>query len=69
MINTDMIQANENKYVCTNCGGDATLAYVAETIKRGKDKGKQRAAWDGLVQPNERLCTSCFSKRGGKRIF
>jgi hypothetical protein len=42
-------------YPCTDCDGDATIGY-----------GK---GWDGKVKNGERLCTRCFSKRGGPRIF
>lgn len=51
-------------YKCTDCGGDATVAYAPDTIKRGKDKGKQRPGWDGKVLPGERLCLLCGRKRG-----
>lgn len=60
-----MIDTNK-KYFCTNCNGDALIAYVPETIKRGKLKGQQRAGWNGLVLPNERLCLTCGRKRGIK---
>lgn len=55
---------NNKKYVCTECGGDATIAYCATTIKSGKNKGKEKASWGGLVQAGERLCLSCGKKRG-----
>jgi hypothetical protein len=45
----------KREYPCTQCGGDATLAYSE--------------GWDGKVKKGERLCTSCFCKRGGKRFF
>lgn len=51
-------------YKCTQCGGDATFAYSDETIKRGKDKGKKRDGWGGLVKAGERLCIPCGRKRG-----
>ena len=54
----------DKKYICTSCGSDATLAYVPETIKRGKLKGEQKPGWDGLIQPGERICMSCGRKRG-----
>ena len=52
------------KYTCTECGGDAMLAYVPETIKRGKLKGAERASWGGLILPGERICLACGRKRG-----
>lgn len=59
----------KKEWPCTECGGDATLAYSPSTIKRGKKKGQEEPGWSGLVQPGERLCTKCFVKRGGKSIF
>lgn len=58
------MQKQEKQYKCTNCGGDAMMAYVPETVKRGKNKGKQKPSWYGLVQPGERLCLSCGKRRG-----
>ncbi len=52
------------KNICTQCGGDAFIAYAPETIKRGKLKGQQRASWNGLVQPGELICLPCGKKRG-----
>ncbi len=43
-------------YKCTNCGGDATIAY-------GSNK-KDDKAWDGLVKKGERICLACGRKRG-----
>lgn len=57
------------KYQCTECKGDATLAYIPDTIKRGKRKGEEKPGWKGLVLPGERICTSCFKKRGAKSIW
>jgi len=57
---------SDQKYFCTECGGDATLAYSPNTIKRGKDKGKETAGWNGLILPGERICMSCGRKRGLK---
>jgi hypothetical protein len=54
------------KYICTECGGDATIAYAPETIKRGRDKGKEKPSWNGLVLPGERICILCGRKRGIK---
>lgn len=51
-------------YQCTSCGRDATLAYVPNTIKSGKNKGKQTDGWDGKVKAGERLCLVCGKKRG-----
>lgn len=48
-----------NKYPCTQCGGDATVAYSAS-----KD-----AEWGGMVKIGERLCTRCFQVRGGVNMF
>jgi hypothetical protein len=56
------------EYKCTECGGDATVAYVPGTIKRGKDKGKEIASWGGKIKPNERICLRCGRKRGLKFI-
>lgn len=58
-----------HEWPCTECGGDATVAYCPATIKRGKRKGQEEPSWDGLVQPGERLCTSCFRNRGGVPFF
>ena len=54
----------EVKFRCTECEGDAFIAYAPEKIKRGKDKGKEIASWGGKVLPGERLCLSCGKKRG-----
>jgi hypothetical protein len=59
----------EEKYPCTECGGDAFIAYSASTIKSGKRKGEEEDSWGGLVKAGERLCTSCFRKRGGIPFF
>jgi hypothetical protein len=56
----------KHEFQCTECGGDATIAYCAETIKRGKHKGEERESWGGLVKPGERLCIICGRKRGIK---
>lgn len=42
-------------YRCTECGGDAFVAYGA--------------GFGGKVKSGERICTRCFVKRGGDRIF
>lgn len=56
-------------FKCTECGGDAWIAYSPNTIKRGKDKGKEVPGWDGKILPGERICTSCAMKRGISRVF
>lgn len=56
------------QFECTECKGDATLAYVPNEIKRGKNKGKQTPGWNGKIQPGERICMSCGRKRGLKFI-
>ena len=43
------------QYLCTECGGDAFIAYSA--------------GFDDKVKPGERLCTRCFVRRGGKGII
>jgi len=48
-------------YVCTSCGGDATVAYTCDE--------KRLTSWNGLVKRGERVCSKCFQKRGGKRLF
>lgn len=60
---------SKEDYRCTECNGDAAMAFVPETIKRGKKKGEQRASWDGKVLPGERICFSCGRKRGLKNPF
>lgn len=45
------------EWPCTECGGDAKIAYSAGK-KRGQD-------WNGKVKAGERLCTRCFQNRGG----
>lgn len=57
------------QYPCTECNGDATIAYIPDRIKQGKRKGEEKPGWDGLVLPGERLCSRCFKKRGGRLIF
>lgn len=54
------------EFKCTECKGDAYIAYAPETIKSGKDKGKEVPAWNGLVLPGERICLTCGRKRGIK---
>lgn len=46
-------------YACTECGGDAFIAY-------GSSK---QDSWDGKVKKGERLCTKCFRRRGGQPFF
>lgn len=49
------------EYPCTQCGGDAFLAYTA-----GEEPG---ADWGGRVKRGERICLRCFRSRGGKAIL
>jgi hypothetical protein len=49
----------QSEFPCTECGRDAYIGYTA---------GKT-GDWDGKVKPGERLCTSCFTKRGGANFF
>jgi hypothetical protein len=49
----------QKKYYCTECNGDA---YIAYTAKKKKD-------WGGLIKKGERLCISCGKKRLGKYSF
>lgn len=59
------VKSTQSKsHTCTKCGGDATIAYIPTTIKRGKNKGKQIPSWDGLIHPGERICLQCGKKRG-----
>lgn len=44
----------EKKYICTQCGGDATIGYSAS----------KKATWFGKVKPGERICLVCGYKRG-----
>jgi len=46
-----------NVYVCTACGGDATIAWHNSTKKNKKFFGI-------VLKPSERLCLSCGKKRG-----
>lgn len=46
------------QYPCTECNGDAFIGYG------GKKKG-----WGGKTKSGERLCASCFQKRGGENFF
>lgn len=57
---------DKTEYKCTECGGDAMIAFAPSTIKRGKNKGKQIDRWDGKVKPGERICLPCGRKRGLK---
>ena len=54
-----MKQELKREYPCTSCDGDATIGY-------GSDK---KDGWDGKTKKGERLCTKCFQKRGGIRVF
>ena len=57
------------EFKCTECDGDAFIAYSPATIRRGKNKGQERPGWDGKILPGERICTRCAMKRGLPRIF
>lgn len=57
------------EYKCTNCNGDATVAYTAHTVTRGKNKVKEKPSWGGLIQPGERICLPCGKKRGIKNFL
>ena len=52
-------QPGAPQWPCTECGRDAMIAYSAA---KGRD-------WNGKVKIGERLCTSCFRKRGGVNFF
>jgi hypothetical protein len=52
-------QSSAQRWLCTQCGGDAMLAYSA----------KKNHDWDGRVKIGERLCTKCFVARGGPKVF
>jgi hypothetical protein len=47
------------KFPCTECGGNATVAYVAN-----KDSD-----WGGKIKKDERLCLVCGAKRLGFNFF
>lgn len=47
------------EYPCTECSLDATIGY-------GSNK---KDGWGGKTKKGERLCTKCFTRRGGKRFF
>jgi hypothetical protein len=47
------------QYPCTECGGDASIAYSANG----------ESNWGGRVKEGERLCTRCFKKRGGTAFY
>lgn len=54
------VKKNVKIYLCTECGGDAYMAYSART----KDD------WGGKIKKNERLCLTCGRKRlGSMAIF
>lgn len=55
------IKSNQLRWICTNCGKDATVAYI---YKRNTNN------WGGLVKKGERLCFSCGRTRlADKAIF
>ena len=43
----------EKKYICTECKGEAYIAYSARNKKD----------WNGLIKKEERLCLVCGKKR------
>lgn len=47
------------EYPCTECGREAFIGYGA----------REDADWGGKVKIGERLCTSCFRRRGGEDFF
>ena len=49
----------EKEYVCTECGGDAFIAYIV----------KDRDDWGGLIKKGERLCLVCGRKRLKEMAF
>lgn len=52
--------APRQDYPCTSCGGDAYIGVSA---------GRKPMNWGGLVKRGERLCFTCFRKRGGENVF
>lgn len=44
------------KYICTDCGGDAMIAYTAS----------KKTDWNGLIKIGERVCLLCARKRNIK---
>jgi hypothetical protein len=55
-----MHEAPQPRYPCTECGKEAYLRYGWGP--RGQD-------WGGKTKKGEKLCTSCFQKRGGERFL
>ena len=53
----DQYEKEKNKpdFICTECGGDATVAYTS---------GRRKEAWNGMVKKGERVCMRCGAKRG-----
>ena len=45
------------KYPCTQCGGDAYIAWA-------NDKKKNIDCFGAILKPGERLCLTCGRKRG-----
>jgi len=48
-----------NRFICTECGGDATIAMCGWQDNNGKEYYKK----------GERLCMRCHHKRTGMKFF
>jgi hypothetical protein len=53
-------QQYQPRYPCSECGQEAYIRYGWGP--RGQD-------WGGKTKKGEKLCTSCFQKRGGERFL
>lgn len=51
---------DKEEYLCTECGGDATIGMGEFKSTDGKDI---------YVKKEERLCFKCFYKRTGRTFF
>lgn len=47
----------KNKYVCTSCGGDASVALRHQEIGNN---------YNHMIKPGERICLHCAKVRGIK---
>lgn len=47
----------DKKWICTQCGGDAYIAW-------GNDTKKDQNYFGAIIKPGERLCLVCGKKRG-----
>ena len=47
------------QYICTECGGDATVAWA-------NDSDKDIDCFGAVIHPKERLCLACAKKRGNR---